>query len=56
MVKYTFLLYELDGHALAREPLPGVKKFTFFVDLSLVIITITTCIYIGIVCLILARE
>ena len=38
----AFSLYNLYGHSLAQEPLPrpGVKKFTIWVDLSLVIITI----------------
>ena len=33
-------LQDLYGHALAKNPCPGIMKFTILVDPSLVIITI----------------
>ena len=46
----TYSLYDLYGHALTLEPLPGVMKFTIWVDFSLVIITLY------LICLIYAWE
>ena len=48
----VFSLYDLYGHTLAQEPLPGVMKFKNLVYPSLVIITI----YVYLVCLIYAWE
>ena len=41
----AFSLYDLYGHAPAKNPCPGVMKFTILVDPSLVIITGTLVKY-----------